>query len=59
MKSKRRITNEFAAGCARVSGGCIAYHGALRYYALQTLQFNTIYLPADAIPPFRYRRDIL
>ena len=47
MKSKRRIINEFAAGCAHVSGGCIAYHGALQYDALQTQQFNTIYLHAD------------
>lgn len=47
MKWKRRIISEFAAGCARVSGGCIAYHGALQYYALQTQQFNTIYLHAD------------
>lgn len=29
------------------SGGCVAYHGALQYYALQTQQFNTIYLHSN------------
>ena len=47
MKVKKHIENEYAAGCARVSGGCVAYHGALQYYALQTQQFNTIYLHSD------------
>ena len=47
MKVKKQIDNEFAAGCARVSGGCIAYHGALQYHALHTQQFNTIYLHSD------------
>lgn len=47
MKRVRHIENEYAAGCARVSGGCVAYHGALQYYALQTQQFNTIYLHSD------------
>ena len=47
MKKVHRIENEYAAGCARVSGGCIAYHGALQYYALQTQQFNTIYMHSD------------
>jgi Predicted transcriptional regulator len=47
MKAKNHIENEYAAGCARVSGGCVAYHGALQYYALQTQQFNTIYLHSD------------
>ena len=47
MKGKKHIENEYAAGCARVSSGCIAYHGALQYYALQTQQFNTIYLHSD------------
>lgn len=51
MKGFRRIDNEFAAGCSRVSGGCVAYHGALQYYALQTQQFNTIYLHS----PKRFR----
>lgn len=44
---KKHIENEYAAGCARVSGGCVAYHGALQYYALQTQQFNTIYMHSD------------
>ena len=43
MKNKI-IYNEYAAGCAKIRGGCIAYHGALQYYALQTQQFNTIYM---------------
>ena len=47
MKRTNHIDNEYAAGCARVSCGCIAYHGALQYYALQTQQFNTIYLHSD------------
>ena len=47
VKEKKHIENEYAAGCARVSGGCIAYHGALQYYALQTQQFNTIYLHSN------------
>lgn len=47
VKVKKHIENEYAAGCARVSGGCVAYHGALQYYALQTQQFNTIYLHSD------------
>ena len=47
MKVKNHIENEYAAGCARVSCGCVAYHGALQYYALQTQQFNTIYLHSD------------
>lgn len=47
MKVKNHIENEYAAGCAMVSGGCVAYHGALQYYALQTQQFNTIYLHSD------------
>ena len=47
MKVKKHIENEYAAGCARVSGGCVAYHGALQYYGLQTQQFNTIYLHSD------------
>ena len=47
MKVKNHIENEYAAGCARVSSGCVAYHGALQYYALQTQQFNTIYLHSD------------
>lgn len=47
VKAKKHIENEYAAGCARVSGGCVAYHGALQYYALQTQQFNTIYLHSD------------
>ncbi len=47
MKETKHISNEYAAGCARVSGGCVAYHGALQYYALQTQQFNTIYLHSD------------
>ena len=47
MKVTKYIENEYAAGCARVSGGCVAYHGALQYYALQTQQFNTIYLHSD------------
>ena len=47
MKVDKHIENEYAAGCSRVSGGCIAYHGALQYYALQTQQFNTIYLHSD------------
>jgi len=50
---KKHIYNEFAAGCARVSGGCVAYHGALQYYALHTQQFNTIYLhSAKRFRPF-------
>ncbi|MBQ0077122.1 MAG: hypothetical protein KBS55_00595 [Bacteroidales bacterium] len=47
MKVGKNIENEYAAGCARVRGGCVAYHGALQYYALQTQQFNTIYLHSD------------
>lgn len=47
MRVTKPIENEYAAGCARVSGGCVAYHGALQYYALQTQQFNTIYLHAN------------
>ena len=47
VKEMKHIENEYAAGCARVSGGCVAYHGALQYYALQTQQFNTIYLHSD------------
>ena len=47
MKKRKHIENEYAAGCDRVSGGCVAYHGALQYYALQTQQFNTIYLHSD------------
>ena len=47
VKLKNHIENEYAAGCARVSCGCVAYHGALQYYALQTQQFNTIYLHSD------------
>lgn len=47
VKVKKHIENEYAAGCARVSGGCVAYHGALQYYALQTQQFNTIYMHSD------------
>lgn len=47
MKVQKHIENEYAAGCARVSGGCVAYHGALQYYALQTQQFNTIYLHSN------------
>ena len=47
VKIKKHIENEYAAGCARVSGGCVAYHGALQYYALQTQQFNTIYLHSN------------
>lgn len=47
MKVDQPIANEYSAGCSRVNGGCIAYHGALQYYALHTQQFNTIYLHAD------------
>lgn len=47
VKKKKHIVNEYAAGCARVSGGCVAYHGALQYYALQTQQFNVIYLHSN------------
>ena len=47
VKEHKHIENEYAAGCARVSGGCVAYHGALQYYALQTQQFNTIYLHSN------------
>ena len=47
VKEMKHIENEYAAGCARVSGGCVAYHGALQFYALQTQQFNTIYLHSD------------
>ncbi len=47
VKGKNHIENEYAAGCAKVSGGCVAYHGALQYYALQTQQFKTIYLHSD------------
>ena len=34
VKVKNHIENEYAAGCARVSCGCVVYHGALQYYAL-------------------------
>ena len=51
MKKKRIIENEYAAGCFRVNGGCVSYHGALQYYALQTQHFNTIYLHS----PKRFR----
>ena len=51
MKRKKLIENEYAAGCSRVNGGCVSYHGALQYYALHTQQFNTIYLHS----PKRFR----
>lgn len=55
MKVKKQIDNEYAAGCSRVYDGCVAYHGALQYYALHTQQFNTIYLHS----PRRFRPFVI
>lgn len=53
MKAKKNIYNEYAYGCSAIGGACVSYHGALQYYALQTQQFNTVYLDAPKpFPPF-------
>ncbi len=51
MNNISDIYNEYAYGCSVVRDACISYHGALQYYALQTQQFNVVYL--DSPRPFR------